>query len=222
MKKDTLRALGFRLLLAAFMVVGVAVSGFSSPVLTSVANAGVVSKGVKAAVIFKFGQYLAGKGGHKLKKELIDAIVSDPKILDVLKNQGKRWVKKNPNLQRRVDDFVAEAWQASKYEKVIKLPRSGYPEAAKHADDAVDLGLPRALEIFRKGAETNRKASLRGISRKKGYDRDEYPPAMFKEGGNGASIRHISPKDNRGAGACISAQCRDLPDGTRILLDTVD
>ncbi len=29
---------------------------------------------------------------------------------------------------------------------------------------------------------------------KAGYDRDEYPPAMFKEGGKGASVRYISPK----------------------------
>jgi hypothetical protein len=31
-------------------------------------------------------------------------------------------------------------------------------------------------------------------------DRDEYPPAMFNEGG-GASVRKINPSDNRGAGA---------------------
>jgi YD repeat-containing protein len=36
------------------------------------------------------------------------------------------------------------------------------------------------------------------------------------EGGRGASVRPISPSDNRGAGACVGAQCRGLPDGTRI------
>ena len=38
----------------------------------------------------------------------------------------------------------------------------------------------------------------------------------FEEGGKGPSVRPIAPSDNRGAGACIRAQCRDLPDGSRI------
>lgn len=211
-----------RLFLVVCLSLGVTISGLSSSIVLTEANAGLVSKGAKTIALARFGKYLAGKGGEKLKKELIDSIVSDPKILDFLKVQGSRWVKKNPKLQKKISDFVAEAAEASKYERVVKLPRGGYPEAAKHVDDAVDLGLPRALEIFRKGAGPNRKASMRGVKRKSGYDRDEYPPAMFKEGGSGSSVRHISPKDNRGAGACIAAQCRDLPDGTRILLDTVD
>lgn len=39
---------------------------------------------------------------------------------------------------------------------------------------------------------------------------------MFKEGGQGASVRHINPSDNRGLGACIGGQCRELPDGTQV------
>ena len=45
---------------------------------------------------------------------------------------------------------------------------------------------------------------------------DEYPPAMFREGGQGSSVRPVTPRDNRGAGACIGNQCRGLPDGTRV------
>jgi len=30
---------------------------------------------------------------------------------------------------------------------------------------------------------------LRGIPTKKGFDRDEYPPAMSDEGGKGADVR---------------------------------
>lgn len=52
---------------------------------------------------------------------------------------------------------------------------------------------------------------MKGSKAVSGKDRDEYPPAMFKEGGNGASVRPIAPPDNRGAGKCIGAQCRDLP-----------
>jgi hypothetical protein len=45
---------------------------------------------------------------------------------------------------------------------------------------------------------------------------DEYPPAMFKEGGAGASFRAISPHDNMSLGAYIGVCCRRLPDGARI------
>lgn len=42
---------------------------------------------------------------------------------------------------------------------------------------------------------------------------------MFQEGGQGSSVRHISPSDDRGAGACIGAQCRELPNGTKVRID---
>ena len=45
---------------------------------------------------------------------------------------------------------------------------------------------------------------------------------MFKEGGAGASIRHINPSDNRGAGSCIGAQCGGLSDGARVRINIVD
>ncbi|WP_423227658.1 NucA/NucB deoxyribonuclease domain-containing protein [Rodentibacter trehalosifermentans] len=48
------------------------------------------------------------------------------------------------------------------------------------------------------------------------FDRDEYPPAMFREGGKGASVKHISPSDNRGAGRCIGNQCKNLSDGDKV------
>ena len=46
-----------------------------------------------------------------------------------------------------------------------------------------------------------------------GQDRDEYPPAMFEEGGSGASVKHINPSDNRGAGSSIGHQMSDVNDG---------
>jgi hypothetical protein len=47
-------------------------------------------------------------------------------------------------------------------------------------------------------------------------DLDEYPPAMFSEGGAGASVRPMTRAQNRGMGACIGNQCRGLPDGTQV------
>lgn len=104
----------------------------------------------------------------------------------------------------------------------IEVSASRHPEAAKHIQDAQAAGHPSALMIDRAGAKARRTASLRGVPTKKGLDRDEYPPAMFKEGGEGASVRYITPSDNRGAGSVIGNQCRDLPNGTRVQIVVVD
>ena len=65
-------------------------------------------------------------------------------------------------------------------------------------------------------------ANWRQIAIQVGVARDEFPPAMFREGGQDSFVKHISPCDNRGAGACIGAQCRGLPDGARVRIDVVD
>ncbi|WP_309136486.1 NucA/NucB deoxyribonuclease domain-containing protein [Pectobacterium parmentieri] len=75
------------------------------------------------------------------------------------------------------------------------------------------------MTINRGTAKSNRKVSLKDVKTKAGYDRDEWPMAMFKEGRNGASVRYINPSDNRGAGSSIGNILSDLPDGTRIKVD---
>ena len=98
----------------------------------------------------------------------------------------------------------------------VKLPSSKYPASAAHAREAHAAGRPSEVTIDRAGAPARRGESLAGRNKVPGQDLDEYPPAMFKEGGKGASVRPITPRDNRGAGACIGNQCRDLPDGARV------
>jgi RHS repeat-associated protein len=99
----------------------------------------------------------------------------------------------------------------------VRLSRSKYPETAAHIRDAQAAGKPMELTIGQPGSATGRRAeALAGQPRVPGKDLDEYPPAMFEEGGAGASIRPVSPADNRGAGACIGNQCRKLPPGTKV------
>ncbi len=98
----------------------------------------------------------------------------------------------------------------------IKVPSAKYPESAAHIRDAQAQGHPLVLTIDRPGAPGRRSESLAGRPKVPGMDLDEYPPALFKEGGEGASVRPISPADNRGAGACIGNQCRHLPNGTPV------
>lgn len=87
---------------------------------------------------------------------------------------------------------------------IVELSRAVYPETAGHIADAIDAGHPRHVTVQRSGAKANRRASLRGTARPCcGMDRDEWPMAMFEEGGEGASIREILSSDNRGAGSSI-------------------
>ncbi len=106
--------------------------------------------------------------------------------------------------------------------KNIPISRARYGEAAEHIADAQRAGHPDVLTIARSGAPANRNASIGGLPKVPGKQLDEYPPAMFKEGGAGASVRPIKPRDNMAAGACIGNACRGLPDGTKVRIKVVD
>jgi hypothetical protein len=105
----------------------------------------------------------------------------------------------------------------SDYGMTITLPTDRYPETMAHIAAAIHAGASAVCTIDRNGADANRDASLRGVPTKKGYDRDEWPLAMCKEGGDGADIAYVTPKDNRGAGSWIGNLLSDLEDGTRVL-----
>lgn len=77
-------------------------------------------------------------------------------------------------------------------------------------------GMPELVTIGRSEASRRRKQSLAGVRASPVYDRDEYPMALFCEGGAGADIAYIEGADNRGAGSCISWQLRGFSDGTRV------
>ncbi|WP_088104232.1 NucA/NucB deoxyribonuclease domain-containing protein [Halalkalibacter urbisdiaboli] len=102
------------------------------------------------------------------------------------------------------------------------ISRSKYPESAQHIEDAIKNGQPNTLTINRGGAKSNRRDSLKGHKKVQSKDLDEYPPAMFNEGGSGASVRPISPSDNRGAGSSMGHQLRQYPDGTKIRIKIDD
>lgn len=103
----------------------------------------------------------------------------------------------------------------------VDIRMSKYPQSAAHIRDAQRRGHPEVLTVDRSRAKDNRKASLKGVKRRSGQDRDEYPPATFREGGAGASVRHIAPGDNRGAGSSMGHQMKDVKDGERVRLRVV-
>ena len=102
----------------------------------------------------------------------------------------------------------------------IVIPLSKSPQATEHIMDVLDQRTKNnQLNIFRinrSNAAQNRKISLKGIPTMRGYDRDEFPMAMFAEGGAGAHVRYISPTDNRSLGSWISHYLRPYPDGTYV------
>ncbi len=98
----------------------------------------------------------------------------------------------------------------------LQFPSDRYPETALHIKEAIAAGESPTCTLDRKGADQNRKESLKGIPTKAGYDRDEWPMAMCAEGGAGADIKYIDPSDNRGAGSWVSNQLEQYPDGTRV------
>jgi hypothetical protein len=69
---------------------------------------------------------------------------------------------------------------------ILNLNDDKHHHVIDHAFDARRAGHPRILHIRRQEADANRRASLRGIPTRRGYDRDEYPPALSDEGGRGA------------------------------------
>lgn len=99
---------------------------------------------------------------------------------------------------------------------VVIVDSKKYPQTAEHIQWAIRKGLPEFVTLGRKEAAQRRKASLKSIKVRTIYDRDEWPMACFKEGGNGADVFYLGKSDNRGAGSSIRHQMRGIPDGARI------
>ncbi|MEC0385658.1 NucA/NucB deoxyribonuclease domain-containing protein [Bacillus velezensis] len=117
------------------------------------------------------------------------------------------------------NEKVNQGTTQENYDYKISFPSSRYPETAKHIEDAIANGASKICTIDREGAEENRKESLKDVPTRQGFDRDEYPMAMCSEGGAGADIEYISPKDNRGAGSWVSHELHDMPDGAKVLFE---
>ena len=122
----------------------------------------------------------------------------------------------------------------------IKVDATKYKESADHITEAQKGQIwsgddwtpgrdkPSVVTIDRGNATARRsewKSTQPGVKPRPGMDRDEYPPAMFAEGGGDASLKYVTPSDNRGAGSSIGHQLRrgweehggaGLPDGARV------
>jgi hypothetical protein len=130
--------------------------------------------------------------------------------------------------------FSGAAFRTGRADYVHTIDVQRYPETAAHVHDAQNGTIwqgssaeagpakPDVLTINRPGADSNRAAWQQQykdtVPTQSGFDRDEYPPAMFAEGGRDASVKYISPSDNRGAGSTMGWELRSagLPNGASV------
>ena len=99
---------------------------------------------------------------------------------------------------------------------VVIVDSKKYPQTAEHIKKAQMMGFPEFVTLGRADAAERRKASLVDVKVSPIYDRDEWPMAVFKEGGQGANVAYIEGRDNRGAGSSVGWQMRGFPDGSRV------
>ncbi|MEV5028487.1 excalibur calcium-binding domain-containing protein [Paenibacillus sp. LPE1-1-1.1] len=98
----------------------------------------------------------------------------------------------------------------------LTFPSDRFPETAAHIRKAIKNGESAICTIDRAGADDNRDESLKNVDVKSGYDRDEWPMAMCAEGGAGADIAYVTPKDNRGAGSWVGNKLDGYADGIKV------
>jgi hypothetical protein len=96
----------------------------------------------------------------------------------------------------------------------ISFSRTKYPNILRHYRAAVAEGWPRVLVLNRSGADGRRSRLLRAFTTRRGMDRDEYPPAVARDGYR-ADVAYVPSSENRSHGARMGVKLRRFCDGTR-------
>lgn len=104
----------------------------------------------------------------------------------------------------------------SKPSTVVSLYFSAakYPHIHQHFRRAVRKGWPRILKLHRRKAGVRRDRALEGFPTRKGYDRDEYPPAVGRATWR-TDIAYVPSHENRSHGSSLGGQLRPYCTGTR-------
>jgi hypothetical protein len=98
---------------------------------------------------------------------------------------------------------------------IVHLDNRKHRPVLRHAWDAIREGHPEVLNIARDEADENREEAVPNRSAGKGKQWDEYPVAMSRQGGEGASVRAIDAKANMSAGSVMGHQLRPYCNGQR-------
>jgi hypothetical protein len=195
-----------------------------------------LSKDASHAVADMYKQ--AGHGTEKVVKNITEADEAHTReVIKLAQKIGKNDGTIGPGARARI---VRQAEARSKiaqhfgvrgeYDAEMVVDKARYPQSAKHIEEAQNGQIwrgdrsrqtapkPSILTIDKDEAhaDSNREDSLRGIQTRPPDDRDEYPPAMYKEGGAGASVKYIPSSDNQGSGSSMGSAVRGLWDGARV------
>jgi hypothetical protein len=95
----------------------------------------------------------------------------------------------------------------------VRVSRRRWPHVADHISD-VRGRFPRVWHIDRRDAAQHRLESLRAVPTVPRQDRDEWPPAMRREGGEDADVRLVPSRENRSQGSAMGARLRPYCNGT--------
>ncbi len=102
----------------------------------------------------------------------------------------------------------------------IGFSKTQHPEYAQRLRNI--SGDKKTYTLDRTGSMARSRAAVRGVASRRGFDRDEWPMAITKEGGAGADIKYMLPSQNRAAGATIGNKLRPYPDGTKFQIEITD
>ncbi len=108
----------------------------------------------------------------------------------------------------------------------ISFSATKYPNIRRHVLDAIRRGWPAILVLNRTGAQARRDRLLAPFPERRGYDRDEYPPAIGRGSGPGlergrtprgwrADVRYVPSQENRSQGSRMGIKLRRFCNGTR-------
>jgi hypothetical protein len=108
----------------------------------------------------------------------------------------------------------------------ITFSATKYPRIRAHYKRAIARGWPRILILNRTGADARRDRLLSGYPTRRGFDRDEYPPAVgrgngkYLQGGNSplgwrADVAYVPSSENRSHGATMGIKLRRYCNGQR-------
>ena len=109
--------------------------------------------------------------------------------------------------------------------QTVTFSASKYPNIARHTRQAIAKGWPSVVVVNRAGADKRRDELLADIPTRRGYDRDEYPPAAGRGHGQGlqrgsspsgwkASVMYVPSAENRSHGSVMGSAISHWCSGT--------
>jgi hypothetical protein len=108
----------------------------------------------------------------------------------------------------------------------ITFSSTKYPTIKRHAERAIARGWPSILVLNSRGVDARRNRLLANFSTRRGFDRDEYPPAIGRGRGKGlvrgsnprgwrADVAYVPASENRSHGSVLGIKLRRFCDGTK-------